>query len=94
MILFLLFLLTAQAQQYYDVLGLKKDATARDIRKAYRKLSVKYHPDKKTGDLKKFEAINEAYNVLSDPDQRENYDNPKYYFEYFRHPFYDFKKKR
>ena len=59
---------------YYEVLGLKKDATASEIKKAYRKLSVKYHPDKPTGDKKKYAEINKAYEVLSDSQKRRMYD--------------------
>lgn len=65
-------------KDYYDVLGIKKDASADDIKKAYRKLAHKFHPDK-TADNKaemeiKFKEINEAYQVLSDGDKRARYD--------------------
>ncbi|MBI1922087.1 MAG: J domain-containing protein [Geobacter sp.] len=62
---------------YYEVLGLKKGATPDEIKKAYRKLAVKYHPDKNPGDKaaeEKFKQINEAYAVLSDPQKRQQYD--------------------
>lgn len=62
---------------YYEVLGLKKGATPDEIKRAYRKLAVKYHPDKNPGDRtaeEKFKQINEAYAVLSDPQKRQQYD--------------------
>ena len=57
----------------YDVLGLTRDATADDIKKAYRKLAREHHPDK-GGDPEKFKKVQEAYEVLSDPEKRENFD--------------------
>lgn len=64
---------------YYDVLGVRQDATKDDLKKAYRKLSMKYHPDHNNGDKSsedKFKEINEAYSVLSDDNKRHEYDNP------------------
>lgn len=58
---------------YYDVLGVKKDATQDDIKKAFRKLARTYHPDA-GGDEKKFKEISEAYEVLSDSKKRKEYD--------------------
>lgn len=59
---------------YYDILGISKDASDEDIKKAFRKLAHKYHPDKGGGDEKKFKEINEAYQVLSDKEKRRQYD--------------------
>lgn len=57
----------------YDTLGIEKSADAKDIKKAYRKLAVKHHPDK-GGDEHKFKEINAAYEILSDPEKRVKYD--------------------
>ncbi len=64
------------AKDYYQVLGVSKNATADELKKAYRKLAVEYHPDKnKSKDAEgKFKEINEAYEVLSNPQKRQNYD--------------------
>lgn len=65
------------AEDYYKILGVKKKATAAEIKKAYRKLARKYHPDVNMGDSsveEKFKKISEAYEVLSDPEKRRNYD--------------------
>ncbi len=64
-------------KDYYKVLGVDKKASADDIKKAYRKLAVKYHPDKNPGDKKaedQFKEINEANDVLGDPVKRKKYD--------------------
>lgn len=61
--------------EYYDILGVPRDASADDIRKAYRKLAMKEHPDK-GGDPEKFKKISEAYEILSDDGKREQYDAP------------------
>lgn len=57
----------------YDVLGVTKDASPEDIKKAYRKLAREHHPDK-GGDAEKFKKVQEAYEVLSDPQKRQNFD--------------------
>ena len=64
-------------RDYYDVLGVIKSASPEDIKKAYRKLALKYHPDKNRGDKaseNKFKEASEAYHVLSDKERRTNYD--------------------
>ncbi|HHW00505.1 MAG TPA: molecular chaperone DnaJ [Clostridiaceae bacterium] len=67
----------ADKRDYYEVLGLDRNASEEDIKKAYRKLAKKYHPDLNPGDKAaeaKFKEINEAYEVLSDPKKKEQYD--------------------
>ncbi len=59
---------------YYKILGVDKNASDDEIKKAFRKLAHKYHPDKKDGDEKKFKEINQAYQVLSDKTKRQQYD--------------------
>lgn len=71
----------SKKKNYYKVLGVKKDATLREIKSSYRKLAKQYHPDKYRGSmskeevLRKMENINEAWNVLSNPELRQRYDN-------------------
>lgn len=60
-------------RDYYEVLGVSKDASADEIKKAYRRLAVKYHPDQ-GGDEEKFKEINEAHEVLKDQQKRQRYD--------------------
>lgn len=62
------------SKDYYKILGVDKSASAEDIKKAYRKMAHKYHPDKKGGDEAKFKELNEAYQVLSDDSKRAQYD--------------------
>jgi len=68
----------AQAtKDYYEILGVKRDSSQEDIKKAYRKLARKYHPDLNPGDKsaeQKFKEINEAYEVLGDPKKKTEYD--------------------
>ena len=64
-------------RDYYEVLGVDKNATAEEIKKAYRKMAVKYHPDKNPGDKEaeeKFKEAAEAYSILSDADKKARYD--------------------
>lgn len=67
----------AEKRDYYDILGVSKSASLDEIKKAYRKLALKYHPDRNPGDKKaedKFKEATEAYEVLSDDNKRRNYD--------------------
>ena len=67
----------AEKRDYYEVLGVDKNATVDEIKKAYRKKAIQYHPDKNPGDKEaeeKFKEAAEAYSVLSDPDKRAKYD--------------------
>ncbi|MDD5458773.1 MAG: molecular chaperone DnaJ [Phycisphaerae bacterium] len=67
----------ADKKDYYQVLGVEKNASADDIKRAYRRLAMKYHPDKNPGDKEaegKFKECAEAYEALSDPDKRKRYD--------------------
>lgn len=61
-------------KDYYQILGVNKGASAEEIKIAYRKLAHKHHPDKPGGDEKKFKEINEAYQILSNPEKRKQFD--------------------
>jgi molecular chaperone DnaJ len=74
--------MATQTKDYYEILGVKKSASADDIRKAFRKLARKYHPDVNPGDKgaeEKFKAFSEANDVLSDPKKRKIYDQVGFY---------------
>ena len=65
-------------RDFYDVLGVGKNASSDELKSAYRKLAVKYHPDKNPGDKNaedKFKEASEAYGILSDKEKKQNYDN-------------------
>jgi curved DNA-binding protein len=65
-------------KDYYGILGVSRDATEEEIKRAYRRLALKYHPDRCSGDLEseeRFKEINEAYAVLGDRDKRREYDH-------------------
>ena len=67
----------AEDRDYYEILGIDRNADAEAIKSAYRKLAKKYHPDLHPGDTdaeKHFKEVNEAYSVLSDPDKKAKYD--------------------
>ena len=67
----------AEKRDYYEVLGVAKNANADEIKKAYRKAAIQFHPDKNPGDKEaeeKFKEAAEAYDVLSNPDKRARYD--------------------
>ena len=70
--------MSSSQKDYYEILGISKEATPEEIRKAYKKLAIKWHPDKHVDDKKeaeeKFKEIAEAYSVLSDPDTKREYD--------------------
>src|SRR3989337_994835 len=61
-------------KDYYQILGVSRQADEKEIKRVYRQLALKYHPDKNPGSEEKFKEINEAYQVLGDPEKRARYD--------------------
>ncbi|HEY4520385.1 MAG TPA: DnaJ domain-containing protein [Candidatus Paceibacterota bacterium] len=78
------------AKDYYSILNVSRDASQEEIKKAYRKLAHQHHPDKHSGDEAKFKEVNEAYQVLSDPKKRSQYDNFGSYDGGFQNEGFDF----
>ena len=70
------------SKSFYEILGVDRNASKEHIKKEFRKLSLKYHPDKRSGDEDKFKEINEAYQILCDDEKRRQYDS-KYSSTYF-----------
>ena len=80
-------------KDYYKILGVEKTATEDEIKSAYRKLAMKWHPDRNPDNLEeaknKFAEINEAYETLSNPEKRQQYDNPSPFADFGGNPFMD-----
>ena len=76
--------MAADFKDYYSILGVGKTASAEEIKKKFRKLALKYHPDRNPGDTvaeEKFKEISEAYEVLSDTEKRQKYDQFGQYWQ-------------
>ena len=65
----------AKQRDYYEILGVKKSASDKEIKSAYRKLARKYHPDVNKGSTDRFKEINEAYEIIGDESKRKEYDS-------------------
>ena len=84
-------------KDYYKILGIDKKAGQDEVKKAYRKLAVKYHPDKNAGDKQaedRFKEISEAYEVLKDPEKRKQYDRLGANWKQYQQSGYDFEGAR
>ena len=82
-------------RDYYEVLGVDRNASAADIKKAYRKLAIQYHPDKNPDNKEaeeKFKEAAEAYSVLSDPDKKARYDQFGFEIDIYKIDFYQIKQ--
>ena len=77
----------ADTKGYYSTLGLEPGASEDEIKKAYRKLSLQYHPDRPNGDADKFKEISEAHEVLGDAEKRQAYENPMPRMHHFQFTF-------
>jgi len=86
LIISLIFIKSNDSNDYYKILGLEKNATEKEIKKAYRKLALKWHPDKNPNNREeaeeKFKKINEAYSILSDKNKRNEYDHGGMNFDF------------
>jgi len=85
------------SKDYYGVLGVGKEATDEEIKKAYRRLAFKYHPDRNPGDKEaetKFKEVQEAYDVLTDLDKRRNYDGSDSFHPFFSFFHFDFTNRK
>src|SRR6056300_1252348 len=71
----------SNCMDYYSILGVNKNASDQDIRKAYKKKSMQHHPDR-GGNEEEFKKVNEAYQTLKDPAKRQQYDNPNQQFNF------------
>src|SRR3974377_438078 len=74
--------MATKQQDYYETLGVKREASSEDIRKAYRRLARKHHPDLNPGDKaagERFKKVQEAYDILSDPKKKQMYDQYGFY---------------
>ena len=86
LIISLIIIKSNDKNDYYKILGIEKNATEKEIKKAYRKLALKWHPDKNPNNREeaeeKFKKINEAYSILSDKDKRNEYDHGGMNFDF------------
>lgn len=82
--------------KYYEILEVKATATENELKKAYRRLALKYHPDKNPNEGERFKLISQAYEILSDPKKREVYDRHGVYsnviIESYFYPQFDWSK--